>query len=299
MKYSDFLKTVQDEISTKLDSDLKLQIRPVEKNNGKILDGLLIINPKLNIAPTIYLNPYYHWYLEGVSMDSIIDSIISNYNEISPKENFSVERFLKFDTAKNYIVFQLVNYEKNEKKLQNLPHIKYLDFAIIFQIVASKDSTKALAAITYPLFEKWEITMEELIRVAMENTEKLMPYEIINLNDYVDEYFKEFDFSNQSKPKKDDLEMYVLTNKEHTRGATSILYPNLLSSIAQKINDDLIIIPSSIHEVILVAASSATASNATQDLCEFICEVNSSQLADEEVLAERYYVYDRQTDSVK
>ena len=70
MKYTEFLHTIETEITARLDNNFKLTIHPVKKNNGMIYDGLVIINPKFNIAPTIYLNPYYHWYLDGVSIDS-------------------------------------------------------------------------------------------------------------------------------------------------------------------------------------------------------------------------------------
>ena len=64
MKYTEFLHTIETEITARLDNNFKLTIHPVKKNNGMIYDGLVIINPKFNIAPTIYLNPYYHWYLD-------------------------------------------------------------------------------------------------------------------------------------------------------------------------------------------------------------------------------------------
>ena len=59
MKYTEFLHTIETEITARLDNNFKLTIHPVKKNNGMIYDGLVIINPKFNIAPTIYLNPYY------------------------------------------------------------------------------------------------------------------------------------------------------------------------------------------------------------------------------------------------
>ena len=79
MKYTEFLHTIETEITARLDNNFKLTIHPVKKNNGMIYDGLVIINPKFNIAPTIYLNPYYHWYLDGVSIDSLLDVLFYTY----------------------------------------------------------------------------------------------------------------------------------------------------------------------------------------------------------------------------
>lgn len=90
MKYTEFLHTIETEITARLDNNFKLTIHPVKKNNGMIYDGLVIINPKFNIAPTIYLNPYYHWYLDGVSIDSILDAILSTYNDFKPTEDFDI-----------------------------------------------------------------------------------------------------------------------------------------------------------------------------------------------------------------
>lgn len=54
MKYTEFLHTIETEITARLDNNFKLTIHPVKKNNGMIYDGLVIINPKFNIAPTIF-----------------------------------------------------------------------------------------------------------------------------------------------------------------------------------------------------------------------------------------------------
>ena len=134
MKYTEFLHTIETEITARLDNNFKLTIHPVKKNNGMIYDGLVIINPKFNIAPTIYLNPYYHWYLDGVSIDSILDAILSTYNDFKPTEDFDISFCDDFSKVKEKIIFQLISYDKNQKQLKDMPYIKYLDFAIIFEV---------------------------------------------------------------------------------------------------------------------------------------------------------------------
>ena len=134
MKYTEFLHTIETEITARLDNDFKLTIHPVKKNNGMIYDGLVIIYPKFNIAPTIYLNPYYHWYLDGVSIDSILDAILSTYNDFKPTEDFDISFCDDFSKVKEKIIFQLISYDKNQKQLKDMPYIKYLDFAIIFEV---------------------------------------------------------------------------------------------------------------------------------------------------------------------
>ena len=130
MKYKEFLQTIETEIKKKLEDGYSLKIHPVKKNNGKIYDGLLIINPSFNIAPAIYLNPYYHWYLDGVSINDIVDSIISSYKEVLPKQNFDITSVYDYSLAKSHIIMKLVNYEQNKNELMSMPHVKYLDLAV-------------------------------------------------------------------------------------------------------------------------------------------------------------------------
>ncbi|MBU5231788.1 DUF5688 family protein, partial [Agathobacter rectalis] len=163
MKYTEFLQTIETEITSRLDDNFKLSIHPVEKNNGNVYDGLMIINPKFNIAPTIYLNPYYHWYLDGVSIDSILDAILSTYNQCKPTEDFDIGFCKDFSKAKDKIIIHLINYEKNKKMLQHVPHIKYLDFAIVFQLYVGPNLPEyGTITITDALFNSWGADMEEL-----------------------------------------------------------------------------------------------------------------------------------------
>ena len=71
MKYQDFIENIKEYVSTHLTNWQKLVLNTVVKNNGIVYDGLFILDPILNVSPTIYLNPYYHRYLSGVSMEDI------------------------------------------------------------------------------------------------------------------------------------------------------------------------------------------------------------------------------------
>ena len=110
MKYQEFTETVKEHIQQELQKPV--QLFPVLKNNGAIYDGLVILDPILNISPTIYLNPYYHRYLDGVSMEDIYEDILNTYHENLPDEDFDVSVFRDYDKAKERIVMKLVNAKK-------------------------------------------------------------------------------------------------------------------------------------------------------------------------------------------
>lgn len=295
MKYTEFLQTIETEITARLDDNFKLQIHPVEKNNGKIYDGLIIINPIFNIAPTIYLNPYYHWYLDGVPMDCILDAILSTYNEVRPTEDFDISFCSDFAKAKDRIVMQLISYDKNVKKLSGIPYIKYLDFAIIFQIYTEVSYPEyGTITITDELVKKWGINTETLIRSVLKNTPSIMPYSLLNMAEYIKSKCPEYAEMLMNMA-DDEIPVYILTNKRKINGATSILYPGILSSLSKKLGGNLLLIPSSIHEFLVMPLDAGVE---TCGLNDFIREVNATQLTDEEVLGERYYIYDSKTDTM-
>ena len=75
---------------------------------------------------------------------------------------------------------------KNKKMLQHVPHIKYLDFAIVFQLYVGPDLPEyGTITITDALFNSWGADMEELIRVALKNTPEILPFSLINMAEFI------------------------------------------------------------------------------------------------------------------
>ena len=91
-------------------------------------------------------------------------------------------------------------------------------------------------------------------------------------------------------------QIYVATNKEGVNGASVILYPNLLRDFGIKIGESFYILPSSIHEVILVPESLGAQA---QVLIEMVKDVNRIAVAEDEVLSDNVYLYDLDNDEIK
>jgi hypothetical protein len=89
--------------------------------------------------------------------------------------------------------------------------------------------------------------------------------------------------------------MYVATNSRQANGATVICYPDFLRKISESMNTDFYILPSSIHEVILVPMDNGININ---DLTQMVQQVNKTQLEPEEVLSNHAYYYCRQKNKI-
>lgn len=290
MNYQEFMNDVVNHISSSVQNGQKVSLQPVIKNNGTVLDGLIIYDPILNISPTIYLNPYYHRYLNGVSMDDIYEDILSTYYNNIPKEDFDISIFKDFENAKKRITFKLVSKERNEGLLQEIPYVNFQDLMLIFQCtITDYMEDYATILIHNEHLSLWSITTEELCKIAIENTPILLPYRFDSMDNILEElhFYKHSEFNY--------LNMYILTNKLKIHGATCIAYPHLLRSIANYLEDDLIILPSSIHEVLIIPKNSSNPDYSKSDFNNMIRDINETELSDEEVLSDHAYYYNRDT----
>ena len=89
--------------------------------------------------------------------------------------------------------------------------------------------------------------------------------------------------------------MFILSNKRKINGASIILYNEYLAELSDKLGDDLLIMPSSIHEVLAVPASSMDAT----DLKQMVREVNDTETSEQEILGYSVYRYNRETGTIE
>ena len=108
------------------------------------------------------------------------------------------------------------------------------------------------------------------------------------------EEFKEELEKDKFKPAND---MYIMTNQEKIHGSTVLLYKGELARFCDE-NDfsELYILPSSIHEAILIQRRAGIGDE--KELQSMVREVNKSQVQDHEVLSDNLYIYNRETDEI-
>ena len=131
--------------------------------------------------------------------------------------------------------------------------------------------------------ELWNVTEEEVMREAMENSPKLLPLTFRQLNDTGDHDPGEV------------CELFVISNAYFAGGAAVAFYPRVLECIGSALGRDLFVLPSSINEMIVVTDTGQDPEN----LLSIVREVNRTQVAPEEVLSDAVYYYDRKTDKLR
>jgi len=308
MDFQEFTEKVKEEVGKRL--EMQVQVKTVQRNNGVTLTGLLIMEAGSNTSPAIYLNSYYEGYQREEDIREAAGDICRIYKSTSIKRPVDLSNFLTFEKAKGQIAFRLVHYEKNAERLHGMPHRRFLDLAIVYYYVVKEPPFDGNASIqiSNSHMETWGVTEGELYRTAMSNTPQLQPITVEGIDQCImgvlEKELKKVSDSDGDVGRvflkmlltelllSDSLKvpMYVMTNKENQYGAACILYPDSIKGFADKIGSDLYILPSSVHEVILVPAGKG---EEMERLYTMVSDINREQVDPEEQLSDNVYIYRR------
>ncbi len=290
MNFHEFTHTVRDYVAVRFDTEYTVTLQTVQKNNGVMYEGLMIMCPGRNMSPMIYLNPYYHRYLNGMSISEVCEDICHVYHTRLPSSNPDVSFFFDYAQVRTRIVPKLIHYEKNRELLTDTPHIRYLDLVIVFLCLLENDSFATILIKNHHI-GYWKTSTEDLYRASLCNAPLLLPAQLTGLRELLAECDPQYA---QTDIPDAERTMYVLSNRYRINGAAVILYEHVLSDIAARFHSDLIVLPSSIHEVILVPLS-AKAPKGLECFRTMVREVNETQVSDDEILSDQAYYFHADT----
>lgn len=299
MEINEFARKVCSAVKKELGPDYRVEYKEVRKNNGVILHGLLVLAQNQNVAPTIYLEAFLEAYESGATFATIVRRLLDICREDALKEHIDMEFFQSFEQVRDRICYRLIGRKGNEELLEDIPYIEFLDLAICFYYAYHGDELgDGTILIHNSHMALWQTCTAELFGLAKRNTQKLFPWVCSSLKDILDEV-TEAD-SGESDLEEDcflqEVPMKVLSNEKRMHGAICMLYPDVLEELTRKEGRNFYILPSSIHEVILLADSGA---GSARELRKMVSEVNSTQVAPEEVLSDSLYYYDSTDKRVK
>ena len=291
MNYEEFKKVTEEKIKGFLGDEfegMEVIVRPVDKINCT-WDGISIIDPNSDkgVSPTMYLNILYKEYEKTGDLEGTIKTA-ANAIKNSIKKGNKLNEKLDLDKAKDNIIFQLINTEKNKNLLSNVPHRQFLDLSIIYRWLVNEDEEGISSAMIHnSLAEKLGLSEEELFELALDNTKRIMTPAVRTMWEVL--------FGAKGMPPTfgeipEDNQIYVISNSKNINGAGSILYEEKLHELAEKIGTDLYILPSSVHEVIAVSSEIGT----PEKLSEMVRKVNGTDVAEEEQLSDHVYFYDKE-----
>ena len=273
--------------------DMEVRVTPVDKVNRK-LDGLSLLaqNENTMISPTLYINDMYEKYSKTGDLQATLREAAEAMDEAFREAEIPP---LDISTAKDNIIFQLVNTMQNEDLLKKLPHRDFQDLSIIYRwVVGVEQQGLSSVVINNHVAESLGMGEEQLFKAAAENTRRILPPVVQSMNEVMRDMFvadgmpKELAdlMIGEQEPK---MTMWVISNERKIDGAASMLYEDKLHSLAERVGTDLYILPSSVHEVIAVSVEMGE----PKELARMVSEVNMDQVDLSERLSNQVYHYDK------
>ena len=292
-RFTDFKEDILCLVSDMLISEAKCSLTTTRKNNGLLLNGINVTPNENKIGTIIYIDGFFEDYNNGSSRWEIAERICEIYRTNKDRVDFDIKDFESFETASARIAYKLINYDANKAFLELVPHRRVLDLAVIYYYLTDiAGDAMASAVIKNEHLDMWQTDEKTLYKIARANTPQLLPKRLQSMQEVLNGVIP-FEYGVGDKCL--DI-MYVLTNDKGINGATCMVYPHVLSEFANRIQEDLYILPSSIHEIIIVPK---TMISNVADIRNLVSFINDTEVSEDEVLSDTVYYFERHSGMIE
>lgn len=277
MREAEYYAMLQSELVKRKGENVDITFRKVRKNNGVCRNACTVRFNESQVAPTIYLDPYYDHYLRGEAVAESAESILDYCRRKTPDVTFPEDFFRKYETVRGRLGVKLIGTERNRAYLEDVPHVPFEDLSAVFYYLLEDPAFgNGMIIVRNTDMQRWGMTPEKLLQDALENCPRMLPPLFRALSDVLSVIHP-----------SEEGELYLLTNTSSLYGAAVLLYPDLLEQIADYLRGPFFILPSSVHETILLTDYGEE----PEGLLQIVTEINHTQVAEEEVLNDAVYHY--------
>lgn len=242
-----------------------------------------------NIRPTLYVESY-----DTSDVLELAKQMVSTINEIKSEKIPDISDISNWNSSKEKLRICVEPVSNADDVVKR----NFLDLQTVVRIVVTENEDGLQSAkVTQALMNSWGISEDELFIKATENTEKE-----ICIGNMLDTLFgnrvqvsiDEF----EPNTNNDDTIMFVFTNKIGINGAGGFACKTVLKKLADKFNSGFYILPSSIHELLVIPME--TDNKLTRfSFTEMVQEVNANEVRPEERLSNHCYYYNRVTEEIE
>lgn len=285
--YSRFRSMVMAEVEAYLPKDVHYEFltSTVEKNN-RSLDALMIRQDSAIMTPTIYMEDYFKEYTKGRSITEICREISQIALRADPP-SIQIDRIIDYEKVKDSLRLHLVSRENNQRYLEQGPYrLDTMGAVVVYADMDDSITGQYLGTrITDSLLKGYGVTETQLFEDAMIQTRMNRPFTFQSMGSMVEELTGE---PADAMLGDDGTSMYIITNRDKMYGAAVSLYPDTFPKVREKLGEDFYVLPSSVHELILVRRS---AGHSPSDLRWMVREVNREQVRPDERLSNEVFEY--------
>lgn len=266
----------------------------VRKDNGVKREGIHLMLHGNKPAPIVYLDSSKGIYSD-LDVAMFVEETLKTYESAEKCTGKGIEMLSDWNFVKDHVKIRLLNGDKNLEQLKGfLPYMEVLDLVAVFDISTEKlfpEYRDGRIRITNVMLDIWNLDVISLYEVAIQNMER-DGYEFDDIRRYIGGLLgvenTEYDKSAPS--------MYILRTYDDALGAGAMLSKKIMKEVCSNLEcNEVYILPSSVHEVIIIAAEDME----VPALKAMIREVNESVVEEGEYLSDNVYVYSANQNELK
>lgn len=288
-----FVADVKDRLAEQ-GADVKVSVNEVNKLNESY-EAITVTPEGSNIGVNMSIEKFYDAVQDGTPYDSVVDKAVETIGRgIEQRPDIDVAALTDYSQMKEKLAMEVVSAEANKEMLENVPHQNMEDMAVVYRfILSSDDEGRASVLVTNQILENMGVTPEQLHADAMENAPQIKPAEIKGMSEVMAEMMgiEQAEMMGIVPVDPKDEQMFVATVPDKVHGAGVLAYQDFMDQAAERVGGDFFILPSSIHEVLIVPDNGKMD---LKDLENMVKEVNATQVAPADKLTDSVYHYDSQ-----
>jgi len=289
-----FTEALCEIILATLGEEYRTELSVIRKNNGVMKEVLYVRKKESECMPCFYTDELYESYRNGENEVGLAEHMVNIVLNECENVRREVQKYLTKEWISEHLFLRLIQIEKNREWLEEAVYVTYLDLAAVVYVLTEDDET-GVKSFLLPK-SAWDMlevgTAEEYFSELSENTARLFPDKLWAIETISEEGDEEcyniFKLTEESGEVMDGDRLYVLSNHRKINGAAAILYPGILEQIYEGFSGNFFVIPSSVHEVLLIKE---TKEEEEMFLNRMVGTVNESQVEPEEVLSDHVYYY--------
>ena len=261
-----------------------VELVTVPKNNGVMLQGVQLKMESGMACPVMYFNNVKEVFDEA----DVINFVREAERIFRETESFSVDAVKKirdWGIAKDVLRAKVINYESNKEYLTDKPFVRFLDLAVLFQISTAgivRECEDGMITVNNNMMKCWGVDVETIYKEALNNLEQ-SDYRVCSMSSMLN--MMVFDSDGDLA----DETLCVATTYEGYCGASVILSNSILHKASELMKcDRFYILPSSIHEILLIDCTKAE----LKDLQKMVEDVNDSIVEIQDILSNTVYIFE-------
>ena len=294
MDYETFKKEFTEDIKEKLYEmgygDVDIKINNIKKVN-RDYEAMNVVPESGVMGVSFNLEEIFTKFEQSGDYDSVLKnttSFVANGIDTAPKTD--IDNLLNYEEMKNKLSIEVISAEANKELLLNIPHDRIEDLAAVYRFVLKSESTgKASILVSNEMMQKMGITHEQLKNDAFYNAPIIRPAVIRGMNEVIKELMGKEAYELANGTGNVEESVYVATVPDKDSGAGVLSYQNFMDQAAERVGGDFFILPSSIHEILIVKDDGEMKAELLRNMVQ---QINRTELMPEDKLSDNVYHYD-------